>query len=275
LTRSGTRLSPLISTPAAWLAKVTEGLDGVTQTVEPATAKSIKAAEIPVVASYVSPPIEMIAQAVATKFDDRTWPQWGAKLADDVVGRLNSELRQAAFLGESIPKIRKRFEKVAGLSRTSPERLARTSVNAASNRARAAIFEANKDIVDGYMFIATLDSRVSRICSALDHKVFRLGDPDTPWPPRHPNCRSVMVPHFDDIENLGERAAQGGDVPATTDFETFLKRQDEAFQKEALGETRWRAWKNGVPMEGFATPSRELTVAELKRLYPKQMAFAA
>jgi SPP1 gp7 family putative phage head morphogenesis protein len=43
-----------------------------------------------------------------------------------------------------------------------------------------------------YRYVATLDSRTSSICAALDGREFEYGK--GPMPPQHFNCRSTTVP---------------------------------------------------------------------------------
>lgn len=267
-------------------------------------------------------PVERLAAVRDLPFDGRSWRQWGAKLADDTTARVESELRQASALGEAMPAIGKRIERVSGLSKTSAERLARTAVTSTANRAMAASMEAlGGDAVVGWRFMATLDGRTSAICRGLDQRVFRKGDPSAPWPPRHPNCRSIMLPLTDledepdgfrpfvrsdkalremgpeyrrlAKERVGEDAWKRlseaerreeirvsrtawqrenvGRVKASTSWPEWLAMQPEAFQREQLGPARFAAWKRGLPIGEMATYGRELTVAELRRLYPDKM----
>jgi hypothetical protein len=113
-------------------------------------------------------------------------------------------------------------------------------------------------------------------------------DPNIPMPPRHRNCRSVIVPVTESFRELGidlpelpqgDRPAvhegKATQVPAGTTYAAWFARQPENFQREVLGETRYRAYENGVPLSGMAAYERPLTVEELKRLYPREMAGVA
>ena len=124
--------------------------------------------------------------------------------------------------------------------------LVRTSVNQVANAASQQIYEANQDITKKYRFVATLDSRTSAICRALDGREFEYGK--GPMPPQHFNCRSTTVPIVDyealgfDPPPEGKRAAAGGMVPADTSYgdwlydknsETGRKRQAEVLGLKA------------------------------------------
>ena len=73
--------------------------------------------------------------------------------------------------------------------------LVRTSINQVANAASQQVYEANQDITKKYRYVATLDTRTSAICRALDGREFEYGK--GPKPPQHFNCRSTTVPIID------------------------------------------------------------------------------
>ena len=73
--------------------------------------------------------------------------------------------------------------------------LVRTSINQVANSASMAVYEANQDISKKYRYIATLDTRTSSICRALDNREFEYGK--GPTPPQHFGCRSTIVAVID------------------------------------------------------------------------------
>jgi len=58
--------------------------------------------------------------------------------------------------------------------------LVRTSINQVANTASQQVYEANQDITKKYRYVATLDTRTSSICRALDGKEFEYGKGPTP-----------------------------------------------------------------------------------------------
>lgn len=269
-------------------SRIADALAATIETASPAVAGALKALEpLAVQAGAMSFKVhftaidpQLLALVADVPHDGMSWTRWGRKLANDVMSRVTSELRQGAALGETFPQLRKRLEVVDDMGRTSAERLARTAINATGNRAKMALYEANQDLVRGWRFLATLDSRTSRQCSALSGTEWRFDDPNAPRPPRHPSCRSVALPLLRTFREMGidldeaatgEQASQFGPVSADLPYEQWLKRQSAAFQREVLGDTRYRAWKNGLPLASFATYDRPLSIEELRRLYPNQM----
>ena len=88
--------------------------------------------------------------------------------------------------------------------------IVRTSVNEVANAAERINAAQNPDITARYRYTATLDSRTTAICRALDGKTFK--HEQGPYPPQHFNCRSrnINIPiglekEFDEArEDYGE-----------------------------------------------------------------------
>ena len=120
--------------------------------------------------------------------------------------------------------------------------LIRTSINQVANAASQKTFEANQDITEKYKYVATLDSRTSAICRALDGTVHTYGK--GPLPPQHFNCRSTTVPVID-YKRLGipepeddQRASATGLVPENMTYGQWLAGQSEAVKIRTLGASR-------------------------------------
>ena len=116
--------------------------------------------------------------------------------------------------------------------------LVRTSINQVANTASQQVYEANQDITKKYRYVATLDTRTSSICRALDGKEFEYGK--GPTPPQHFGCRSTTVPVID-YEELGlippppaKRASAGGQVPADVSYGDWLANQQKGESKSDL-----------------------------------------
>jgi SPP1 gp7 family putative phage head morphogenesis protein len=118
--------------------------------------------------------------------------------------------------------------------------LVRTSINQVANAASQQVYEANQDITKKYRYIATLDTRTSARCRALDGREFEYGK--GPTPPQHFNCRSTTVPIIDpDIlppSTVATRASKDGPVPVNTSYGEWLKKQPRSVQVEVLGKDK-------------------------------------
>jgi len=165
--------------------------------------------------------------------------------------------------------------------------LVRTSINQVANTASQQVYEANQDITKKYRYVATLDTRTSSICRALDGQEFEYGK--GPTPPQHFNCRSTTVPVID-YEELGfippppaKRASAGGQVPADVSYGDWLANQQKGESKSDLAARQARALgtekakyfrrlaKNRGPSEAIAKLVRddgsELTLEQLRQRY--------
>lgn len=117
--------------------------------------------------------------------------------------------------------------------------LVRTSINQVANMASQQVYEANQNITQKYRYVATLDSRTSAICMALDGREFEYGK--GPMPPQHFNCRSTTVAVIDypalglDLPPPSKRASKNGQVPADQTYGQWLAEQPEDVQAEVLG----------------------------------------
>ncbi|REJ66008.1 MAG: hypothetical protein DWQ28_08485 [Proteobacteria bacterium] len=158
--------------------------------------------------------------------------------------------------------------------------LVRTSINQVANTASQQVYEANQDITSKYRYTATLDSRTSPICRALDGREFEYGK--GPTPPQHFNCRSTTVPVID-YEALGftppkpgKRAAQGGMVPDTQSYGQWLNDQSKEVKADVLGPEKVpyfnRLAKKYGPTDAIrkfvSGDGSELTLDQLRRRYP-------
>jgi len=167
--------------------------------------------------------------------------------------------------------------------------IVRTSVNQVSNAASQNVYKSNSDITQKYRYVATLDSRTSSICAALDGQIFEYGD--GPLPPQHFNCRSTTVAVIDyeglkeqgyDFKppRVGKRSALGGMVPSNMTYGQWLKdtAAGKAAQLDVFGSpSRVKYFnkisKNGGPQAALQKMIRddgsELTLSQLQRRYGK------
>jgi SPP1 gp7 family putative phage head morphogenesis protein len=198
---------------------------------------------------------------------------------DQIANRLKGTLR----FGQpgSIKQILAKGGQATTVANNQVSALVRTSINQVSNAASQQVYEANQDVTKKYRYVATLDSRTSAICRALDGREFEYGK--GPQPPQHFNCRSTTVAVVD-YEGLGieppppgKRASKDGQVPADQSYGQWLAKQSKATKAEALGKSKVAYFdklsaKYG-PKDAIAKLVRddgsELTLQDLRRRYGK------
>jgi SPP1 gp7 family putative phage head morphogenesis protein len=155
--------------------------------------------------------------------------------------------------------------------------LVRTSINQVANSASQQVYEANQGITKKYRYVATLDSRTSSICAALDGREFEYGR--GPMPPQHFNCRSTTVPIIDpDIlppSTIAKRASADGPVPINTTYGQWLKDQPLKTQQDVLGPGKVPYFNRLVEKYGardamaklVRDDGSELTLEQLRKRY--------
>jgi SPP1 gp7 family putative phage head morphogenesis protein len=170
--------------------------------------------------------------------------------------KIKDVVRKGMIDNLAVNKIAKNVGNAIDLPASQLKTLSRTAITETSSNVSNATYKLNEDVIDGYQYVATLDSRTSMICSRLDGKVFRLDSKTGIRPPQHFNCRSTTVPivkSYEDIKNTSSsriskrrlsrlnsntRASFNGQVPAKTNFEEFLRQQDQSFKLAILGNKR-------------------------------------
>lgn len=212
--------------------------------------------------------------------------EWWGRQAGSLRDRFSDQMRLAFLQGESVRQMSTRVTSMVDVSKREADALVRTSVQTVSNEARLETYRQNSDVIKGVEALATLDTRTSAICQARDGGAWSLetGEPlpkstineSFPGsPPWHWNCRTVLIPITKTFEELGAgkkrevpdsvRASMDGDVSASLSYNEWLRRQPKSTQVEALGPTKWHAWKKGgVTLQQMVDQTgRPLSVGEI------------
>jgi SPP1 gp7 family putative phage head morphogenesis protein len=131
--------------------------------------------------------------------------------------------------------------------------LIRTAITETSAFVANETYKLNDDVVKGYQYVATLDSRTSLICGRLDGKIYALDSKSAPKPPQHFNCRSTTVPVIKSSDQLlatknnrlqkrklkrlspTRRASMNGQVPARLNYSDWLTKQNNDIKLTILG----------------------------------------
>jgi SPP1 gp7 family putative phage head morphogenesis protein len=217
-------------------------------------------------------------------------------------------IRAGVFSGESTNQIARKlvgklnFEdtlKAGGQAKLATHQIktiVRTSVNQVQNQASQSVYAANSKVAPKYEYVATLDSKTSKICQRLDGQKFTYNK--GPTPPQHFNCRSTTVPVVDyeglskrqGFEGLTEppvgkvvsRPSATGRVPQGTQYGDWLLQQDKKLQVKTLGTDRKvNAFKKLAKKEGsghsalrkiIRNDGTELPLDKLEKLYAKPSA---
>jgi len=144
--------------------------------------------------------------------------------------------------------------------------LSNTTIQALLMNARLAAFRRNSKLVKGIRQISTLDDRTTTTCIAYSDAAWTLDlvpiAPNTlPYnggPPRHFNCRSIIV----EILRKNEQAVRQS-------FAVWLARQSREQQDAMLGKGRADLWRSGkITLSQLVSgDGQPLTLAGLRGLY--------
>lgn len=145
----------------------------------------------------------------------------------------------------------------------------RTALQSYAMETHRMIYEKNENLFDGYKWVATLDRRTCIICGSKEGRIYKSYKEMGEVPPLHMNCRCTVLPYIKDMEDMAEgstRASMNGQVDSSLTFEEWLGKQSVEVQKDVLGETRYKMFRDGVSMKSFISDNRVLTLEELKKM---------
>lgn len=216
-----------------------------------------------------------------TMFQGAPNKDWWARQSADMYFRFSSAIRMGYGQGEPIGTIVERVRSQMAIGKRNAEALVRTAVHTVSSGARELMYEENKSVIKGKLYVSVLDNRTSISCIAYDGSFYDmdnrpLGKTTLPYRdlPAHWNCRSMYIPVLKTAKELGlkigdmpksTRSSMDGQVPEDTTFKTFLEGKSVEFQNEVLGKGKAELWRQGkinlvqlVDQTGNAIPLRDL-----------------
>lgn len=205
---------------------------------------------------------------------------WGASAIRKVEGAIRVGYAQGMTTDEIVRKVRGtrannfRDGILGNVTKREADAMVRTSLQHVSSQAQQLVMDDNDDIIEGYIWISTLDGRTTQQCRSLDGNFYKLGK--GPQPPIHVNCRSTTIPKIKGVDLLSNttRASQDGQVAANQSYYDWLKTMDRAFQTDVLGPTRAALFREGgMSAEQFARLNldknfRPLTLDEMRKKNP-------
>lgn len=272
------RLGQDIGDAAGWAGSHAADWHMATLTVEGAASASL-------FNNVALSPEQVRSFFVETPLGGRLIDEWVARsFSSSVQEAIRAEMNAGVLLGEGYPGIVRRLTQGLDVfSRREAVTLARTYIQAANVEAQRQVFEANRDVVRGWIWQATIDNRTCLLCAALDGREYGWDEPHPPMP-RHPRCRCLRRPKTITWRELGidldelEQAARPYTVrdPGSIDeggkrtirevgfhkgdFASWFEKQPESVQVQIVGPGRLELIRQGKA--GF----RELVDGETGRL---------
>ncbi len=207
----------------------------------------------------VQRPTRQVAEEIVLNrplHNDRTLAQGWAGVAGSERIRLEQVIRQGIAKGKTAEEIALdvRRGNVHNITYNQSKALVVTAITSVHNQADHAVYQANKQALRGWQYVAVLDSRTTSLCASLDGKIFDVDDVAS-MPPRHFNCRSTTIPVFKSwsdiakLENVADvrrrninklspaqMAFYDGQTPLRESYNDWLKRQTQDVQLAHLGD---------------------------------------
>jgi SPP1 gp7 family putative phage head morphogenesis protein len=239
---------------------------------------------VPVQLDLTTPTIEQLVAVVQRRpFNGALLSEWAARLEENTRRRVSDAISIGFTEGETVQQIVQRVrgtrannykDGILEVTRREAEAIVRTAVSHVANGARDELFRANTDVIKGWKFVATLDSKTTPVCRALDGGFYKVGE--GPLPPRHINCRSTASPVTYSFKELGideeelppsTRSSMDGQVPEDMTYGEWLRKRSRAEVEDIMGKTKAKLFLDGnLPLDRFVSrQGDELTIAELKK----------
>ncbi|KIV55040.1 hypothetical protein AM501_26795 [Aneurinibacillus migulanus] len=127
---------------------------------------------------------------------------------------LRRELTQSMVLGESVQTTTCRLRSTLETEAYKAERLVRSEIIAAGNRASRSYYErfdaeyGDYDVLEGIKILETLDRKTCAICRAMDGKIIPVSEAKSIKDIQHPNCRRTLAPVIRGFSSNIPRAAR-------------------------------------------------------------------
>lgn len=203
---------------------------------------------------------QVVAAVNARPFQGRFLRDWLAEAEAGAAKRVRETLRQGFIEGRSVSDLVKQVrgtralgyrDGVLEVSRRGAEAMVRTAITHTAAVSSRVTYEALG--VAKATFVAVLDSRTTLTCAGLNGKTFPLDK--FPYPPRHVNCRSTMIPVVEGLEPVPVRS-----------YGDWLKAQPDSVQDDILGPSRAKLFRSGnLSVDRFTdSAGRVLTLDQLR-----------
>ena len=170
--------------------------------------------------------------------------------------RIEALIRKGISEGLSVEKIALNIRKgnIFNITRNQSKSLVVTAITSVHSQVDQSVYEVNSKAINGWQYVAVLDSRTTPLCAHRDGTIYPTSD-TVHLPPAHISCRSTTVPVFkswDDMSKL-EGVAQirrrnlqklspeqikkyDGQTPLKESYNEWLLRQPKNVQLKHLGD---------------------------------------
>ena len=175
------------------------------------------------------------------------------------VRRVNRVVEQGFLEGWTNDKIARELTgKVLGATGQN-RAIARTAVMSMSQQTHNEFWNANNEVIEGWVFDASMDYKVCPICARLDGDKTKKRS-KLPTPPLHPNCRCMVLPETGIETDTGDRSIV--ELYEKKPAETKGVRVYKQKVKGPDGKKYWKVAKDvdgDITMGGFINRANNIT----------------
>lgn len=231
-------------------------------------AATVTAANTALGAELLKLPTRLAARVDAMLLDGAPSSLWWRAQEESARRAFAREVRNGFVNGDTTEAIARRIVGARGepgvidTSLRQARQLVHTSVQTVANRMREEVAQGNSDVVNGYIWLATLDTSTCLVCAPRDQKKYDLNrgpvGHSLPWNSGpasiHFGCRCTSTFWTKSMRELGldiddfegsERASMDGPVSAKLTFEQWIDSKPRVFQDEYFGPGRAQMYRDG------------------------------
>jgi SPP1 gp7 family putative phage head morphogenesis protein len=190
-------------------------------------------------------PAALVAELVGFMGDDTVLTKHLAKtLVPEAQAQVKSALLAGITRGKSQDWMIREATKGLALTHVRAETIMRTESLRVYRETARRTYEANSDVLVGWVWDAHLDRRTCLACTLMDGTVHPL----TTTLDGHPRCRCAPLPRTKTWAEMGLDPALdllGDTRPPIRSGKTWLEAQSPSVQRELMGPLKFDAWKAG------------------------------
>lgn len=191
-------------------------------------------------ASFVQVNPDNLRHLVGTLSDGSPLAELFGGMAAEVSAQARDALLQGIALGKGPAWMARQVAPALDMPRHRAVTIMRTETQRVYREAARETYEANADVLTGWVWTATLTARTCPACISMHGTLH----PVTETLDGHPRCRCAMVPRTPSWADLGVEGVEDTRPPLESGKD-WLEAQPVATQKAILGQGKWAAWKSG------------------------------
>jgi SPP1 gp7 family putative phage head morphogenesis protein len=257
-------VSAATATSEAQRAGVATALTGAPTLAAVAAGPAPAGASLP----WTALPVDAIEALIGFASDGSPLQELFADIGPDIAQRATQALVNGLASGEGIEATARALDPILNVGRARARNIAHTETMRAMRQATAQSYAQNTDVLEGWIWTASLTTRTCPACWAMhgtEHPASERLD-------GHQQCRCAMVPKVRSWSEILGDASIPDDRPVIETGEEAFQRLSENDQRSILGDGLYALWSEGsVSFDALAVRTedprwgasvRPITVAE-------------